>query len=84
MMGNTEVHMSGSDSPSPTPSFGYQQTLFHSPGQGPGGDKFDHSLQHHGISDHIFEAVSSVQPISASFGDMTNPDPFGPPGAFRS
>lgn len=59
-------------SPSRTPlGLNHQQTLFPpgpDPRSGPpAGDKINSHLQHHGISDQVFEAVSSLQPISASF-----------------
>ncbi|PSR85877.1 fungal-specific transcription factor domain-domain-containing protein [Coniella lustricola] len=70
MMGNTDSFVSTSDS-SNSGSLYSQQTLFQCPERGQG-DKIDHHLQHHGISNQVFQAVSSVQPISASFGDVTN------------
>lgn len=78
MMGNTE------GSPSRTPP-GPQATLFQCPERRQG-DKIDHHLQHHGISNQVFEGVSSVQPISASFGDipMAHQEQHGVPGGFRS
>lgn len=63
MMGNTEM-----ESPTRTPP-GERQTFFQCPDRGGmKSERLDHRLQHHGISDQVFEAVSSLQPISASFG----------------
>lgn len=91
MMGNTEVNaatMPGFGSPDRTPP-SLQQGLFQCP-QPPtdtSGDKvmIDHHLQHHGISNQVFEAVSSLQPISASFGNMGGVQemPHGLPTEFR-
>ncbi|KUI63280.1 Nitrogen assimilation transcription factor nirA [Cytospora mali] len=67
MMGNTDTPMSGFGSPSRTPP-GLQQALFQFP-QTTQGDKINQHLQHHGISDQVFQAVSSLQPITASFGN---------------
>ncbi|KUI73066.1 Nitrogen assimilation transcription factor nirA [Cytospora mali] len=67
MMGNTDTPMSGFASPSRTPP-GLQQALFQFP-QTTQGDKINQHLQHHGISDQVFQAVSSLQPITASFGN---------------
>lgn len=75
-------------SPSRTP-LGLQASLFPGPDRGPPGDnsnKINSHLQHHGISDQVFEAVSSLQPISASFGNVGVPEqpPHGmPPHGFR-
>lgn len=68
MMGNTGETRVGFGSPSRTPP---GQPLFQCPlDRTKAGDKLDHHLQHHGISDQVFEAVSSLQPISASFGNV--------------
>ncbi|KAK7724378.1 hypothetical protein SLS63_008767 [Diaporthe eres] len=68
MMGNTDSHMTGGfGSPSRTPP-GIQQALFQFP-QPTQPDKINQHLQHHGISDQVFQAVSSLQPITASFGN---------------
>ncbi|KAG6359594.1 hypothetical protein INS49_013116 [Diaporthe citri] len=67
MMGNTDSHMTGFGSPSRTPP-GIQQALFQFP-QPTQPDKINQHLQHHGISDQVFQAVSSLQPITASFGN---------------
>lgn len=63
----------GGNSPSRTPLGGPASSLF----PGPSGVSHDNNnkiinshLQHHGISDQVFEAVSSLQPISASFGNV--------------
>lgn len=84
MMGNTESSTSrdagmGFGSPSRTPP-GVQPTLFQCPEREVNDDKIDHRLQHHGISDQVFEAVSSLQPISASFGNVAVQEPHGLPG----
>lgn len=73
MMGNTGGETrAGFGSPSRTPP---GQTLFHCPPvREKVGDQIDHHLQHHGISNQVFEAVSSLQPISASFGNVGMPD----------
>lgn len=77
MMGNTggsAEARGGFGSPSRTPP-GHQATLFHCPPvREKAGDRIDHHLQHHGISNQVFEAVSSLQPISASFGRVGMPD----------
>jgi hypothetical protein len=70
MMGNTDSHMTGFGSPSRTPP-GIQQALFQFP-QTTQPDKINQHLQHHGISDQVFQAVSSLQPITASFGNPMN------------
>lgn len=67
MMGNTDTTMTGFGSPNRTPP-GLQQALFQFP-QTTQGDKINQHLQHHGISDQVFQAVSSLQPITASFGN---------------
>lgn len=68
MMGNTGETRVGFGSPSRTPP---GQPLFQCPpDRSKVGDRIDHHLQHHGISDQVFEAVSSLQPISASFGNV--------------
>lgn len=83
MMGNTggaSETRAGFGSPSRTPP---GQTLFHCPPvvrEKVGGDQIDHHLQHHGISNQVFEAVSSLQPISASFGNVGMPDQGGMSG----
>lgn len=98
MMGNTNDASSGfgiggggfGGSPSRTP-LGLQASLFPGPDRGPPGDnsnKINSHLQHHGISDQVFEAVSSLQPISASFGNVGMPEqqqqqPHGMPHGFR-
>lgn len=73
MMGNTAevAALPGFGSPDRTPP-SLQQGLFQCPQPDTSGDKvmIDHHLQHHGISNQVFEAVSSLQPISASFGNM--------------
>lgn len=96
MMGNTDTPTGNSnngfggvggfgagvgDSPSRTPLGGLQSGLFPGPGDRVGGDKINSHLQHHGISDQVFEAVSSLQPISsslqpisASFGNVGVPE----------
>lgn len=81
MMGNTESSIPrdagiGFRSPSRTPP-GVQTTLFQCPEREVNGDKIDHRLQHHGISNQVFEAVSSLQPISASFGNVGVQEPHG-------
>lgn len=79
MMGNTsENPRPGFGSPSRTPP---GQPLFHCPPvREKVGDKIDHHLQHHGISNQVFEAVSSLQPISASFGNVGMQDQQSLPG----
>ncbi|KAL1868087.1 hypothetical protein Daus18300_006068 [Diaporthe australafricana] len=67
MMGNADSHMTGFGSPSRTPP-GLQHALFQFP-QTTQPDKINQHLQHHGISDQVFQAVSSLQPITASFGN---------------
>lgn len=67
MMGNADTTMTGFGSPNRTPP-GLQQALFQFP-QTTQGDKINQHLQHHGISDQVFQAVSSLQPITASFGN---------------
>lgn len=70
------------NSPSRTPP-GFQHSLFPGPDRVPG-DKINSHLQHHGISDQVFEAVSSLQPISASFGNMgVQEQQHGMPHSFR-
>lgn len=75
MMGNTD------ESPSRTPP-GERQGFFQCPDHIKS-NRLDHRLQHHGISDQVFEAVSSLQPISASFGNMTGQQQHGPLHPFR-
>lgn len=75
MMGNTD------ESPSRTPP-GERQAFLQCPDRFKN-DRLEHRLQHHGISDQVFEAVSSLQPISASFGSMTGQQQHGPQHAFR-
>lgn len=75
MMGNTD------ESPSRTPP-GERQAFLQCPDRLKN-DRLEHRLQHHGISDQVFEAVSSLQPISASFGSMTGQQQHGPPHPFR-
>lgn len=73
MSNNGGFGMGVGGSPSRTPlGLSHQQTLFPpGPDRGPPvGDKINSHLQHHGISDQVFEAVSSLQPISASFGNV--------------
>ncbi|ROV96067.1 hypothetical protein VPNG_09146 [Cytospora leucostoma] len=65
--GSTDTPMTGFGSPNRTPP-GLQQALFQFP-QAAQGDKINQHLQHHGISDQVFQAVSSLQPITASFGN---------------
>lgn len=78
MMGNTEM-----ESPSRT-SPGEQQTFFQGPSRDMKSERLDHRLQNHGISDQVFEAVSSLQPISASFGTpMTGQQNHGLPHPYR-
>lgn len=78
MMGNTETESSSRTSP------GQRQNVFQGQGLGMKSDKLDHRLQNHGISDQVFEAVSSLQPISASFGTpMTGQQNHGIPHAYR-
>lgn len=78
MMGNTEVESPSQASP------GVPHMFFQGPGHGVKSDKLDHRLQNHGISDQVFEAVSSLQPISASFGTpMTGQQYHGLPQPYR-
>lgn len=83
MMGNTNDTVMGGGgfggslggSPSRTPlGLSHQSSLFPGPDRGPPGDRINSHLQHHGISDQVFEAVSSLQPISASFGNVGVPE----------
>lgn len=96
MMGNTSESAAAAANAAPRPGFGSPSrtppggaaALFHCPPPvrekvGGGVDKIDHHLQHHGISNQVFEAVSSLQPISASFGNVGMQDQQGPGAEYR-
>lgn len=80
MMGNTE-----NESPNSRTPPGGRQPFSQGPDRGMKSERLEHRLQHHGISDQVFEAVSSLQPISASFGTpMTGQQHHGLAHNYRS